>query len=108
MPEAITRLAEVLASFRPPTPLPSPKPFLSLDDAVEYSGLPKRLLTRMIRRGRLPAARYGKLYVKRADIDRLDLGLTLRTAFWNAPEAPPPDRDNSDTVSQLSERAGQG
>lgn len=50
-------------------------PFLTLQSAAEYSGLPKRLLAGLLRDGMLPGVRHaGEWYVKRADLDALELG----------------------------------
>ena len=51
-----------------------PKPFMDIEAASLYSGLPERLLRRLIRQSRLPAERLGwSLYVKRSDLDHLNL-----------------------------------
>ncbi len=55
------------------TELPS-TPFLSLDQAVTYSGLPRRLLIRKLNTGTLKGVKFsGEWYVKKADLDALEL-----------------------------------
>jgi hypothetical protein len=64
-------LAGILQAF----PIQRPKPFLSLEAAAEYSGLPAIALKRLIREKRLPSLRMakGERFVKRADLDALAL-----------------------------------
>lgn len=74
MSDAIIRLADALASLRPLAP---PSPFLTLDAAAEYSGLPRKLLRRFISRGLLYAVRHRKtFYVKRETLNNFEFGLT--------------------------------
>jgi helix-turn-helix protein len=66
--------ARVPTLVKPRELAPAMKPFLTLDLAADYSGLPARLLARMIRDQILPCVRFsGETYVKRSDLD----GLTL-------------------------------
>jgi excisionase family DNA binding protein len=59
-----------------PSPLSTPRAFLTLAAAAEYSGLPAGLLRRFIRRGELPCVRYGRdVYVKTRDLDELQFEL---------------------------------
>jgi hypothetical protein len=71
--------ALVMAAFKAALyerPVPAPQtPFLTLSQAEAVSGLPKRLLARLVRDGRLPALRYaGVAYVRRADLEALEVG----------------------------------
>lgn len=65
----------VIAALRGATPIAQiAKPFVTLAEAAEYSGLPVRLLRRIVKRGGLAAVSFaGETYVKRADLDALDL-----------------------------------
>lgn len=66
-------LRTALQSGTPNDP-PKPAPFLNLDAAAAYSGLPARLLHRFIREKALPAVRFsGAWYVKQRDLDDLQL-----------------------------------
>ena len=56
--DALRQFAEALQRPR------APKPWMTLDEAAEYSGLPKRLLSKMVRDADLMARRHaGKWYV---------------------------------------------
>jgi len=51
---------------------PAPPQWLDVDAAAEYSGLSTRLVTALIKSGRLPALRDGRTWkIRRADIDAL-------------------------------------
>jgi hypothetical protein len=66
--EAI-QLAEVVKAM----PQGHAAPFLTLQSASEYSGLPKEILAGLLRDGMLPGARHsGEWYIKRADLDALE------------------------------------
>ncbi len=65
--------SNALKALLPPPAPAAPKLFLDLDAAAEYSGLPKRFLSRLVRDGKLPAMQHaGVVYIKRADLDNLD------------------------------------
>jgi predicted HTH domain antitoxin len=52
------------------------KPFMDLDTAAEYSGLPIRMLRRLIREDKLPGCRFSRTwYVKRENLDGIDFEL---------------------------------
>lgn len=50
---------------------PSQKAYLTLDEAVEYSGLPKAELLRMIGSGLVDARKCGRWYIRRKSLDAL-------------------------------------
>lgn len=79
-PEAVQverRIAGLLNAPKPPPPTP-PKPFMELHAAADWSGLPYRLLLRLIREGRLASAPFdGMHYVARRDLDNLELGVRM-------------------------------
>jgi hypothetical protein len=65
-------LKGMMQGVAPAAPVAAPKPFMSLAEAVDYSGLPKRLITCLIRAGALPAFRHaGTWFLKRTDLDAL-------------------------------------
>jgi excisionase family DNA binding protein len=67
------RIHELAREWWPPKPA-APTPFLSLDEAARYSGLPRRLLVRWARNGTLRAVRFsGEWIVKKSDLDAVEL-----------------------------------
>ncbi len=84
-PEDVERLKaeRTVHALLPPAPppanngltIPQPKPFLELQAAADYSGLPRLLLLSLIKRGKLPAIAWSHLwYVARRDLEDLELG----------------------------------
>jgi excisionase family DNA binding protein len=61
MPDAIARLAEALAAFRPEPAAPALKPWLTLEEAALFSGLPKSFLLTQAKTGKYkPAVDVGR------------------------------------------------
>ncbi len=84
-PEDVERLKSqrIVHALLPPEPqripngltIPQPKPFLELQAAADYSGLPRNLLRQLIKTGKLPGIRWWHLwYVARRDLEDLELG----------------------------------
>ena len=87
VPEAaipqLAQLAEALVARLARSEPAPPKPFLTIVEAAEYSGLPERLLRRFVRNGTLRAVMFGKekhIWVKRCDVDALELERANRPA----------------------------
>ena len=62
-----------------PVPIQAPKPFLTLREASQYSGLSIQLLERLIAMKKLKSFWDGVVKVARIDLDRLDV-TKLRSA----------------------------
>lgn len=56
-----------------PVPVSAPKPFLTLREASQYSGLSVALLERLIQMKKLKSFWDGVVKVSRCDLDRLDV-----------------------------------
>jgi hypothetical protein len=72
VPAMVQRIADAIENTRPPR-VP---PFMMLEEAARYSGLPEGLLMKFIRAGQLPAVSYGhkrNTWVKTADLDDFEL-----------------------------------
>jgi excisionase family DNA binding protein len=64
----IVGIVEQLAALARPA---APRPWLTIAEASEYSGLSVALLRRLVRSGQLQAIRDGAVKVRRVDIDNL-------------------------------------
>jgi hypothetical protein len=65
--------SNALRALLPPPAPAAPKLFLDLDAAAQYTGLPRRLLIRLIRESQLPVMKFsGVVYIKRQHLDDLD------------------------------------
>lgn len=65
----ITALTAALA--KPPVVALDKKLYLNLDEAAEYSGLPRRHLQRLISDGKLEALKLGRWCIKRSSLETL-------------------------------------
>lgn len=71
LPRAVDLLAKLAAQR-------VPKPYMTLAEASEYTGLPEGLLKRFIKRGELPRAVFkGQTYLRTADVAGLELELLV-------------------------------
>ena len=81
LPAAPASTALVRANGGPPAPAaaPSPRPWLTIGEAADYSGLPAATLRQFVESGRLAALDVGvrpggRYRVRRADLDQLEAG----------------------------------
>ncbi len=82
-------LSGALAVSQQPAPItqkPAPRPWLSIAEAADYSGLPASVLRRMVENGTLGAidvhraGRGGRYRIRKLDLDRMEAPVMIRTA----------------------------
>ena len=66
-PAQASQLVELLAKLT--TPKPAPKLWLSLDDASEFSGLPRAYIAELAASGKLTGVKRGSWFIHRASLE---------------------------------------
>lgn len=98
-PQIVALVTALREALPPPATLPpapvyaGPKPFMTLEEAAEFTSLPVKLLRRLIRQKRLAAERFRTsrkeptvIYVKTNDLRYIEFGATAENSAGNVEE----------------------